>query len=45
MMEVFLIKGILESLATTTKGAGAAPEAWAETSRTINRKGGSLDLL
>src|SRR5437667_12361533 len=45
MMEIFSTKGILESLITTVRGAEAAPEAWSETIRSINRKGGPLDLL
>lgn len=45
MMEISSIKGILESLIATVENAKLAPEAWSETIRSINRKGGPLDLL
>ncbi|KAI0486036.1 hypothetical protein F4859DRAFT_502444 [Xylaria cf. heliscus] len=45
MMEIFSIKGVLESLIETVKGAEAAPELWSETIRSINQKGGPLDIL
>jgi hypothetical protein len=45
MMEIFSTKGILDSLMTTVKGVEAAPEAWSETIRFINQKGGPLDSL
>lgn len=44
-LEIFSTKGILEALITTVKGAKAAPEIWSETIRSINRKGGPLNLL
>ncbi|KAI1428568.1 heterokaryon incompatibility protein-domain-containing protein [Xylaria sp. FL1777] len=45
MMGIFSISGILESLIATVRGAEAAPELWSETIRSINRKGGPLDVL
>ncbi|KAI1737169.1 ankyrin repeat-containing domain protein [Xylaria scruposa] len=45
MMEISSIKGILESLSATLRGAEATPELWSDTIRSINRKGGLLDSL
>jgi len=45
MKEILSTKGILMSLIATVKDAEAAPEAWSETIRSINRKSGPLDLL
>ncbi|KAI0556265.1 heterokaryon incompatibility protein-domain-containing protein [Xylaria curta] len=45
MMEIFSIKGILEPLSATLKGAEATPELRSQTIRSINRKEGLLDSL
>ncbi|TRX92821.1 hypothetical protein FHL15_006227 [Xylaria flabelliformis] len=45
MTEIFSIKGILECLIATVKGAEAAPELWLGTIRSISQKGGPLDSL
>ncbi|RYP77373.1 hypothetical protein DL771_001168 [Monosporascus sp. 5C6A] len=45
MMEICSTKGILESLIATVKRAEEAAEAWSETIRYLNQKGGPLDLL
>src|SRR3569833_2546138 len=43
--EIISTKGILEALITTVKGAEEVPETWSETIRSIDQKGGPLDLL
>lgn len=45
MMEISSTKGILEALVATVKRSEETAEAWSGTIRSLNQKGGPLDLL